>query len=48
MLTLRRPKGGSTTPTARRIVTMGGAVRSGGGVFLRINRRRETRYGGFE
>jgi hypothetical protein len=36
------------TPTTRRIVATGGAARSGGGVFMRINRRRKTRYGGFE
>jgi hypothetical protein len=26
----------------------GGVTRSGGGVFLRISRRKKTRYGGFE
>jgi hypothetical protein len=37
-----------TTPTTRRTVSTGGAAGSSGGVFLRISRRRKTRYGGFE
>jgi hypothetical protein len=48
LLTSSRTIGGSTTPSARRIVAMGRAARSGGGVFLRINRHRKNRYGGFE
>jgi hypothetical protein len=48
MLTWSRPKAGSTTPSARKIIATGGAARYGGEVFLRINRRRKTRYGGFE
>ena len=43
-----RPKGGGTTITARRSVATGGVARSSGGVFLRISRRRKTRYGRFE
>jgi hypothetical protein len=29
-------------------VATGGAARSGGGMLMRISRRRKTRYGGFE
>jgi hypothetical protein len=32
----------------RGIVAMGGAARIVVGVFVRINRRRKTRYGGFQ
>jgi hypothetical protein len=48
MMTSSQPKGGNTILTARRTVATGGAARSSGGEFLRINRRRKTRYGGFE
>jgi hypothetical protein len=44
----RRPSGDSTTITARVTVATGGAARYSGGVFLRISRRRKTRYGEFE
>jgi hypothetical protein len=35
-------------PTERKTVATGGAARYGVGVFLRISRRRKTRYGRFE
>jgi hypothetical protein len=41
-LTSGRLKGSSTTTTSRRSDAMRGAARSGGGVSMRISRRRKT------
>jgi hypothetical protein len=43
-MTSSRPKGGSTTPRARRNGATGGAARYGGGMIRRISRRRKIRY----